>query len=139
MSYSLTMLERRLRALESLPSARKPLQIRGGLPRDWTPTVLPPQTDSFKQHKSVTPDATRTVHIPLRKPAHSDIGAAEVIEAHRAQEMPLRTSKPNHIAAAAVSVMPTVLKTQMSTTSLNGLWCSGVAVPVDMRPALQLT
>jgi hypothetical protein len=46
-----------------------------------------------------------------------------------------RTSKPNHIAAA-VSMMPTMEKTQMSTTSLNGLWCSGPAAPVDMLSAL---
>src|ERR1700722_10837086 len=33
-------------------------------------------------------------------------------------------------------MMPTIEKTQMSTTSLNGLLCSGPAVPVDMLSAL---
>ena len=35
MSYGLTLLRRRLEVLENLPSARKPLVIRGGLPADY--------------------------------------------------------------------------------------------------------
>ena len=51
MSYSLVMLARRIAALESLPSAQKPLRITGGLPPDYQPRAAPSpgpkQTDSF--------------------------------------------------------------------------------------------
>ena len=51
MSYSLVLLSRRIAALEQLPSARKPLVIRGGLPRDYDPSAArppgPKQTDSI--------------------------------------------------------------------------------------------
>jgi hypothetical protein len=40
MSYSLTLLRRRLEILENLPSARKPLVIRGGLPPDYQPRAV---------------------------------------------------------------------------------------------------
>lgn len=42
MSYSLVMIARRIQALESLPSARKPLIIRGGLPEGFKPNATPP-------------------------------------------------------------------------------------------------
>ena len=35
MSYSRVLLRRRLEVLEALPSAQKPLVIRGGLPADY--------------------------------------------------------------------------------------------------------
>ncbi len=37
MSYSLTLLRRRLEILENLPSARAPLVINGGLPVGYEP------------------------------------------------------------------------------------------------------
>jgi hypothetical protein len=53
MSYSLVMARRRIEALESLPSARKPLLIRGGLPRDFDPraahTPAPAKNNSLSQ------------------------------------------------------------------------------------------
>jgi hypothetical protein len=48
MSYSLVLLSRRIAALESLPSAQKPLVIRGGLPPDYAARPPgPKRTDSF--------------------------------------------------------------------------------------------
>ena len=42
MSYSLVLLRRRLEVLENLPSARKPLVIRGGLPVGYAPPYPAP-------------------------------------------------------------------------------------------------
>ena len=59
MSYSLVMLARRIAALESLPSAQRPLRIVGGLPPDFQPRAAPSpgpkQTDLFaaKQTESL--------------------------------------------------------------------------------------
>jgi hypothetical protein len=48
MSYSITMLARRITALEALPSAQRPLRITGGLPRDY----VPPKASPAAQHPS---------------------------------------------------------------------------------------
>ena len=51
MSYSIVMLERRIVALERMPSAQKPLVIRGGLPRDYVPPVAFPKMVSVSVTK----------------------------------------------------------------------------------------
>jgi hypothetical protein len=63
MSYSLVILRRRLEALESLPSARKPLRIIGGLPADWaarSPGQKPSNSLAKQQTDSIGPASTHS-------------------------------------------------------------------------------
>ena len=64
-SYSITMLARRITALEALPSAQRPLRITGGLPRDYvppkaSPAALPKKDSVTNEPKATEPYDTRS-------------------------------------------------------------------------------